>query len=244
MSTRFHRSMVALVLLAVAMSADAAGQVTLEKFRAGMLVPDDASVQFEDAAGKPISFEQFVVAARGGSFSKDIDPATKKAVFRINHPSTLHPAAANVPALNVGRGRPLPAISLSTLAGERWTPVAKDGRYTLLSFYFDACVPCIAEIPALNAYAHAHPEMRVLAVTFDEAARARKFRATRHLEWPIAPDAQAFIDALGVRTYPTLLLVRPDGTLADSFTRSGLESGDGAARLAAWVRRTQAGVLR
>jgi peroxiredoxin len=243
MSKRFHGSMVALVLLAVSMFA-IAGQMTLQQFRAGMLVPDDASVQFEDAAGRPISFEQFVAVARGGSFSKDIDPAAKKAVFRINNPSVLHQSVSNAPALNVGRGQPLPATSLTTLAGESWTPVAKDGRYMLLSFYFDECVPCIAEIPALNAYAHAHPEMRVLAVTFDEAASARKFRATHHLAWPIAPDAQAFIDALGIRTYPTLLLVRLDGTLADSFTASGLESGDGAARIAAWVHRTQAGVLR
>lgn len=242
MSKRFHGPMIALVLFAVSMSV-IAGQMKLQKFRAGMLVPDDASVQFEDAAGRPISFEQFAAAARGGSFSKDIDPAAKKAVFRINNPSVLRQSVSNATALNVGRGQPLPATSLTTLAGESWTPVAKDGRYTLLSFYFDECVPCIAEIPALNAYAHAHPEMRVLAVTFDEAARARKFRATRHLAWPIAPDAQSFIDALGIRTYPTLLLVRPDGTLADSFTASGLESGDGAARIAAWVHRTQAGVL-
>ena len=243
MSKRFHRSLFALMLLAVAMPA-VARQVTLEKFRAGMLVPDDASVQFEDASGKPITFEQFVAAARGGSFSKDIDTEAKKAVFRVNDPSALHRSAAKAPALNVTRGQPLPATELSTLAGERWTSVGKDGRYTLLSFYFDACVPCIAEIPTLNAYARAHPEMRVLAVTFDGATSARTFRATRHLEWPIAPDAQAFIDALGVRTYPTLLLVRPDGTLADSFTGAGLESEDGAARLEAWVHRTQAGMLR
>jgi thiol-disulfide isomerase/thioredoxin len=243
MSKRFHRSMFALMLLALAMPA-VGRQITLEKFRAGMLVPEDVSVQFEDASGKPITFDQFVAAARGGSFSKDIDTEAKKAVFRVNDPSTSHKSAAKAPALNVGRGQSLPATELSTLAGGRWTPVAKDGRYTLLSFYFDECVPCIAEIPALNAYAHAHPEVRVLAVTFDAAKSARTFRATRHLEWPIAPDAQAFIDALGVRTYPTLLLVRPDGTLADSFTAAGLESKDGAARLEAWVHRTQAGMLR
>lgn len=243
MSKRFHRSMFALMLLALAMPA-VGRQITLEKFRAGMLVPEDVSVQFEDASGKPITFDQFVAAARGGSFSKDIDTEAKKAVFRVNDPSTSHNSAAKAPALNVGRGQSLPATELSTLAGGRWTPVAKDGRYTLLSFYFDECVPCIAEIPALNAYAHAHPEVRVLAVTFDAAKSARTFRATRHLEWPIAPDAQAFIDALGVRTYPTLLLVRPDGTLADSFTGAGLESKDGAARLEAWVHHTQAGMLR
>ena len=90
-------------------------------------------------AGKPITFEQFVAAARGGSFSKDIDTEAKKAVFRVNDPSALHRSAAKAPALNVTRGQPLPATELSTLAGERWTPVGKDGRYTLLSFYFDAC---------------------------------------------------------------------------------------------------------
>ncbi|HET6433293.1 TlpA disulfide reductase family protein [Dyella sp.] len=243
MNKRFRRSMLALSLLAVAVPA-IGRQITLEKFRAGMLVPNDTSVQFEDASGKPITFDQFVAAARGGSFSKDIDTEARKAVFRVNDRATLHKSAAKAPALDVTRGQPLPATELSTLAGERWTPVSKDGRYTLLSFYFDACVPCIAEIPALNAYARAHPEVRVLAVTFDGAVSARTFRATRHLEWPIAPDAQTFIDALGVRTYPVLLLVRPDGTLADSFTDARLESADGAARLAAWVHRAQSSMLR
>ena len=243
MSRRLRRSMVALMVLAMALPV-VARQLTLETFRAGMLMPADASVRFEDASGKPLSFDQFVAAARGGSFSKDIDPAAKLAVFRINDPAAVRKPAATSTALNVAPGQRLPATPLSTLDGKTWRPVAKDARYTLLGFYFDACVPCIAEIPALNAYARAHPETRVLAVTFDGAASARTFRATRHLEWPIVPDARAFIDALGVRTYPTLLLVRPDGTLAGSFTAAGLDSADGATRLAAWVHRTQAGMLR
>jgi thiol-disulfide isomerase/thioredoxin len=239
-----RRLALGLSLFLVALSA-AAGKATIQQFRSSMLVPDDATVQFEDVTGHSISYEAFLRALHGGSFSKELDTEAKTAVFRINDASAIKKAnAARTPSLNVHLGELLPAEPLVTLSGTRVKLAQADGRYTLLSFYFDECVPCIAEIPALNAFAREHPDVHVLAVTFDSVSRARTFKSVRHLPWPIVADAQALIDTLGVQTYPTLVVVRPDGRLAETFSGSKLPGAAGdetaEAALAAWVHQAEA----
>ena len=59
------------------------------------------------------------------------------------------------------------------------------GRPTLLSFFFETCVPCIKEVPVLNAFARKHAEYNYLAITFDPIADARRFVAQRKFEWPV-----------------------------------------------------------
>jgi len=135
-------------------------------------------------------------------------------------------------------GSLLPAIGkLETLDGASVSDADLRDRYTLLSFYFSQCVPCIAEIPALNGYAAAHPEMGVLAVTFDDIATSKAFVAQRGLELAVIADAQAFIDAVGVTGYPTWLLVDADGRIAAVHT-GGSMGKDAASKadINAWVQ--------
>lgn len=244
MGRRALRWMSGMLLLATALPACALPHMTISQFRQDMLVPADATVRFEDAAGKPIEFAQFMDAMHGGSFSKTLDTSTDIAVFRIRSANeTASSAATSAASWKVHRGDSLPAPPLFTLSGVRWTPASSDGRYTLVSFYFDTCVPCVAEIPALNAFARQHPEVRVVAVTFDDALQARAFQRKHHLDWPIVAGAQAFIAAVGVQAYPALALVRPDGTLAASLTGAGSQGRD-PDQLAAWLRQAKAGMAK
>lgn len=91
-------------------------------------------------------------------------------------------------------------------------------QYTLLSFFFSDCVPCIQEVPQLNSLQAGAKNLRLVSVTFDDKATAERFARERGLKLPIVADSQEYIDALGIKTYPTLVLVSPEGRLVGART--------------------------
>lgn len=184
-------------------------------FRASALLDGYARVEYRDADGKLLDFDAFMKAIAGGgkSISMEKEGDHSLAIVRIKDgdapkvaPVTHGPAA----------GAPLPALDagMATLAGDVFADVDLRGHRTLLSLFFSDCVPCVAEVPALNAFAKAHPEVPVYSVTFDDAATAREFVLKRGLEVPVVADAQAWLDRMHVDTYPMLLLVDPQGKIA------------------------------
>lgn len=129
-------------------------------------------------------------------------------------------AAANPPpppppsvktTFKVAAGDAFPAFELRNGKGKIVSQADLKGRYTLVNFFFAACAPCIAEIPALNAFASKNPRTRVLAVTFDEAAKASAFAARWDFRWPIVPGGRVLFDSVGVVHVPAFVLVDPKG---------------------------------
>jgi peroxiredoxin len=214
-------------------------------FRHQMMLDDYARVEFRDEAGNAVTFEDILRAIPSGkSFSIEKDSGHSLATVRIG--SKHEDAGAPAPeALNAGQALPAPE-GLRTLDGRAFGSAELHGRRTLLSFYFAECLPCIAEVPEINSLAAAHPEMGVYAVTFDDAATAKGFVAQRGLRVPVVADAQPYLDALAVHTYPTLLLVDEQGRVAavrhggrmpaGSTPGDGTGAdGDGDSGIAAWV---------
>jgi len=127
---------------------------------------------------------------------------------------------APAPAAEAAALSHLPALNARDLGGRPVRTLHSGGKHTLLNFYFSGCVPCIREVPALNAFRAAHPELNYLAVTFDPAFDARAFVAERRLDWPVVADAARFLRAAGVRSFPGYMLVAPDGRIVGR--RAGL----------------------
>jgi peroxiredoxin len=71
--------------------------------------------------------------------------------------------------------------------------------------------PCIREVATLNQFAASHPEINSLAITFDSPAIAREFSKKYGLDWKVAADAQGYINAVAVTSYPTLLVANANG---------------------------------
>jgi peroxiredoxin len=142
-------------------------------------------------------------AATERSVRDSLNTPAEKATLRLQKAqASAQPAPTHLPALEARdlTGRPVRNLHL-------------DGRHTLLSFYFSGCVPCIQEVPALNAYREAHPELNYVAITFDPAVDARRFVSERKLNWPVIADAGHFLNAAGVRSFPGYMLVAPDGRI-------------------------------
>jgi thiol-disulfide isomerase/thioredoxin len=114
-------------------------------------------------------------------------------------------------------GRELPDLLGRDLAGESVHASDLAGKVVVLSFWFTACVPCVQEIPQLDAVKARHADdARVvfLAPALDGAEELRSFLARRPLGWRVLPRAGALAEALAVRGYPTNLVVGRDGPVA------------------------------
>src|SRR5690348_6192402 len=77
----------------------------------------------------------------------------------------------NRPELN----RPAPQFELKTLDGATLSLNDQRGRPVILNFWATWCEPCKEEMPALQAAAARHPELRVLAI--DDPEPVEKTRA-------------------------------------------------------------------
>lgn len=213
-----------LASLLVVQTARAQTTAQTQQLLSALAFPSDAKLRFLGSDGKPISYADFMrqVHMPGVSFSKSL--VAHSAVLRIN-PANQAPAP-NTLSLKIKPGHALPNFDLRTAQGKRITNKDLAGHYTLLSFYFAECVPCIAEVPTLNALAKQHKDFKLLTVTFEPRDVALRFAKKRGLQVPGLVDAQSWIDSLGVSTYPALLLIDPQGRLAAATVSTALAKHD------------------
>ncbi|MEO6103006.1 MAG: TlpA disulfide reductase family protein [Pseudoxanthomonas sp.] len=237
------------VLLAVALgivclsNARAAEPTPEDSIRQGMHLEDYKVLKFNDANGASITASEFMsLASTGHSFSIAKDTTESLATLSINPPAKksapdVAPAPSNA-GLKILIGEKIPAPPAPALIGVAAKRQPMTGRPVLISFFFHDCIPCIQEIPALNAFADQNPDVSILAVTFESKDEASRFVSKYGLKWPVSVDAEDFVEDLGVKTYPTLALVSADGKLLGARTgnlASANDASDGSSVLQAWV---------
>jgi thiol-disulfide isomerase/thioredoxin len=139
-------------------------------------------------------------------------------IERVTPPGTLHDTA------------------ITTLDGTpRQLPGDWRGRVVVLNFWATWCIPCVAELPALDRLAGAAPDFAVLAVSADRTGAdvVKPFLAAHgisHLTVLLDPHMQAG-GAFGVAGFPTTLVIDASGRL-----RGRLEGPADWASAAALVR--------
>ncbi|WP_430391544.1 TlpA family protein disulfide reductase [Dyella sp. 20L07] len=211
-----------------------------QHFLASLQLGASPNVCYLDAAGKPLSYDAFAQQLGDGkNYSSTRDTQAGTAVLRIAGSAPGHRGVR----LAFGRGDAFPPFELPAIQGGTQRLSAFHGRYTLVSFFFAECGPCIAEVPALNAYARAHGDMNFVAITYEDASTARQFATQRGFTWPILHDGQALIDVLGISTYPTLMLIDPEGHLAGTAIGMTLRQDDAQrqADLERWIALWKSG---
>lgn len=145
--------------------------------------------------------------------------------------------ALPAPMLAAGPGTPVPELRFRLADGTERTLADYAGRAVVLNFWATWCVPCVAEMPALDALAGAVPGAAVLPLSSDRGgvAAVQRFYAARgvaHLPVVLDPLGAA-ARAAGARGIPTTLLI----------DAAGLERGrvEGAAD---WGSAGAAGMVR
>lgn len=194
---------------------DLARDVLPKPFLDQLGVPGDYQTFFEDDAGNPISYESFKTGMAKRPFDVEKDPTSHRVTFKLESDAKIasQAAAAKKPQALVIQGHPFPTFHATTLDGTPISTAALRGKRYLASFFFAQCGPCIAETPALSAFHQAHPDVAVVAFTFDDPATAREFVNIRKLNWPVVADQAKLADQAGVNVYPTLMLVDDKGVV-------------------------------
>ena len=116
-------------------------------------------------------------------------------------------------------GDPAPAFRLPALDGSRLSMAELRGQPVIVNFWWSGCPPCREEMPLLQRYADAHPDVRLVLVDpVDGVDAARAFVAALRVRVPVLLDDDGRVAAAyGVAAYPTSFFVRRDGTVASRY---------------------------
>lgn len=193
------------------------------------------NVDYFDENNKEITSEQFDERVRAGLYvsmekSRNWFGST---VVKMRLDTT--PKAAFKAKYNIKPGDQFPEFSQLTLANKTLDNKQLMGKYTLVSFYFADCPPCVDEVPELNTVASGRVDMNFIGITFDSVKTTHKFVDERKLAWTVLPDARAFIKTVGVQAFPTLALLDPAGKVLAIEVGGTVKASDKT--IAAWVAR-------
>jgi thiol-disulfide isomerase/thioredoxin len=117
-------------------------------------------------------------------------------------------------ALDVAKAYPAPRIAYPKLGGGTFRISDERGRVLFLDFYASWCDPCRLEMPLVQRYARAHPNVAVVPIDVGEppfvASRyAKHFGLTGVVLDPHA-SSQGFFQVEG---FPTVVVIDPQGRI-------------------------------
>lgn len=139
-------------------------------------------------------------------------------------PPTLAPYVS--PTSGVMVGQPAPDVPLRNLDDETFTLADfQEDRWLVLNFWATWCVPCVNEMPALQAYYEAQDgAVAVLSVTDPDSDQTltgiQRFLDENDLKrLPIGLDQGRRLHvAVGISALPTTLFIDPDGIIQRRWT--------------------------
>lgn len=112
-----------------------------------------------------------------------------------------------------------PDFSVITAGGGAFTlsqHLADDGRPVIVNLWASWCLPCREEMPAIDAFAAAHPEVVVVGVAVqDDVVSAERFAEEIGVTYIIGFDEKNEVnDAYRPLGLPATFFIHPDGTIA------------------------------
>jgi peroxiredoxin len=115
------------------------------------------------------------------------------------------------------RKKIVPDFELTTLSGEYLTAEDLREKVLLLDFWGTWCPPCVASVPSLRSLSHRLKDdpFRLVSISTDQDEKAlREFVAKNQMDWPQVWDqGQAFTRQCGIHSFPTYVLVSPEGEI-------------------------------
>lgn len=131
--------------------------------------------------------------------------------------SAYNPADALLIWRDCVKGKQVPEFSVKTMAGKKIKSKDMEGKIIVLNLWFIDCLPCIAELPALNKLVNAYKdnkEIVFLAITWESKARVENdFFSKYKLDFSIIPDAQTTVDSFGKPGYPATFIIDRRGVI-------------------------------
>ena len=130
-------------------------------------------------------------------------------------------AAAVFLAFSAWRPKPdlpefAPEFVLSDVDGTSHALSDYRGQTVVLNFWATWCGPCRTEIPTFSEFAVDHPDVPVLGVAADGTPSSLKaFGKKLDMRYPILVGDRETLVLYDVDTFPTTVVVGPDGSVQD-----------------------------
>jgi len=114
--------------------------------------------------------------------------------------------------------RPAPNFELKGADGSPISLADHRGKPVVIDFWATWCVPCIYQVPELNAFWKAHREaddVAVIGVAVDVegASVVAPWIEEKGVEYQIAIGDEGLAREFGVMGFPTLAIINPDGEI-------------------------------
>ncbi len=110
-------------------------------------------------------------------------------------------------------GEELLGFSAYDTQGKLWNKQEILGRPTVLNFWFVGCGPCVKEMPELNAWTEAYPDVNYLAVTWNIAAEIEPVVSRTPFLFRQLADNRELIRMFAVREFPVTVLIDKHGVI-------------------------------
>lgn len=127
------------------------------------------------------------------------------------------------------RGQKAPLSSFQALNGKVYDIASLSGKVVVINFWFMSCVPCRAEMPALNRLVSEYKEKEVifLGISPDKTEQIKPaFFKQNPFDFTIVPNAQTAADSFYITGYPTTYILNQQGIIQQAwigFTASGMD---------------------
>ena len=119
-------------------------------------------------------------------------------------------------------GDRFPDFTLKDTHGNTWSGSDLKGKRTVLNFWFVGCGACRREMPALSRLAEKYPDLRYLAVTYNDAQSIAPILEKEGFTYHQLVDAQELVDKVGVTQYPLTVVLNEEGVITYLQTGTSL----------------------
>ena len=109
----------------------------------------------------------------------------------------------------------LPSFELIDLKGQKISSKELLGKKIHINIWSTTCKPCIEEFPELNELKKNYEKQGYvfIGIAPESDRKINKLLAKRHLDYNIIPNAQEYLDELGVEAFPVNLFVDEKGII-------------------------------
>ena len=120
---------------------------------------------------------------------------------------------AQAAGLTLKVGDRVGTFAVKDMQGKTWTDQNTKGRPLVLNFWYTGCGPCIKEMPELNTWLDACPEVNYLAVTWNTADEIRSIIERRGFRFVQIAGDKSLWKMFGVQQTPMTVIIDKDGTV-------------------------------
>lgn len=115
-------------------------------------------------------------------------------------------------------GKPLKGFGFTSIDNRIFDAKTTKSKFVVMKFWFIGCLPCIAEMPELNAIVASNrkrDDVMFLSVAMDSANALKRFLKSKKFDYAIVAGKKSYLnDTLSLNGYPTHMLIDKHGNVA------------------------------